>query len=82
MCFYLSAAELTVFMLTLCMHILRSKRKGRLGQILHCYSHAAQVKPPELNRCKWGKNLALAFREQGQIWDTENAVSVLSAFES
>lgn len=65
MCFFLYAAQLTVFMLTLRMRILRSKRKGRLGQIRHCYSHAAQVKPPELNRCKWGKNLALAFRQQG-----------------
>lgn len=82
MCFFLYAAQLTVFMLTLRMRILRSKRKGRLGQIRHCYSHAAQVKPPELNRCKWGKNLALAFRQQGQIWDTENAVSILSVFES
>lgn len=39
--FFLFAVQLTEFMFTLHVHILSQKRKGRLGQILHCYSRAA-----------------------------------------
>lgn len=39
--FFLFAVQLTALMIILHVHILHQKNKGRSGQILHCYGHAA-----------------------------------------